>query len=232
MFAFADRLRLRLARGKPAAGALLALSLLATTAVTAVGAQPLPLTFVSAPWAYSKQSPVEQQSPGYLQWQGTGDPSYYTPGSWVSNPTSCVWDVDDDQVRYASGVTLDPGATAGDQICLNADMAGLNWSGHLAGIWLISNSPNLVVTISFLPGSSFTVRPTWNSGSRAYDYKACSPTPAYAQGDPALQPVANSNGGVAVATQVKLTIKNIGARRAKIDAQWKVGHYYTASSYC
>ena len=190
----------------------------------AQAAAPVPLSFAIAQWGYDLQNPVEQQSPGFFQ--------HTTPELWVYNRTGCVWDVDDDQVRYATNAYLDPGAWVVDEICLIADWAGQNWSGHLAGIWLISKSPDVLVTISFSPGWSFTLQPTWNSGSKSYDYKGCNGTPSYAQGDPALQPIPNSNGGVGVPTQVKLTVKNSGAHRATMDAEWKVGNFYTEASFC
>ena len=190
----------------------------------AQAATPVPLSFALAQWAYDLQNPVEQQSPGYFQ--------NATPGLWVYNHTGCVWDVDDDQVRYARNAYLDPEAWVEDEICLIADWAGKNWSGHLAGIWLISKSPDLLVTISFSPGWSFTLQPRWNSGSKSYDYKGCNKTPSYAQGDPALQPIPDSNGGVGVPTQVKLTVKNSGAHKATMDAEWKVGNFYTQTSFC
>ena len=171
---------------------------------------PAPLSFAIAQWGYDLQNPVEQQSPGFFQ--------HTTPELWVYNRTGCVWDVDDDQVRYATNAYLDPGARPRVP--------------DLAGIWLISKSPDLLITISFSPGWSFTLQPRWNSGSKSYDYKGCNGTPSYAQGDPALQPIPNSNGGVGVPTQVKLIVKNSGAHRATVDAEWKVGNFYTQASFC
>ncbi len=208
------------------------LVILGLSTMPAIAGRPRPGSTGLSDGQLVKQSPVEQQSPGYLQWQSTGDPAYYTPDSWVSNPTGCVWDVDDDQVRYTTGGSLGAGASLVDQICLNADWSGMDWTGHLAGITLSSKSSSLSVTISFSPGGSFSVRPVWNNASKTYGYKGCTGTPAYTEGDPALQPIAGSNGGVAVPTTVKLTITNTGSRSADIAMQWKVGNYYTASTYC
>jgi len=194
-------------------------------AIPAAAAKPLPLSFTSVQWAYSLQDPVEQQSPDFFFGPGA------FPQTWVVNPTGCVWDVDDNQVHYATGY-LGAGQSIGDGLCLDADWAGLNYSGHLAGVALGSPSANLQVTISFSPGWSFTAQPVWDSASKQYLYRACSATPSYSSVDPALQSIPGSNGGLAVPTHVDLTVTNTSARRATVVVQWKVGHYWTASSFC
>ena len=138
-------------------GILAALLLLISSAaqvgiLPAAAARPRPLSFAFDMSAYALQNPVEQQSPDFFFGPGI------SPQTWVYNLTGCVWDVDDNQVRYDTDGYVEPGVSVEDTLCVNADWAGFNYSGHLAGVSLWSGSADLLVTISFSPGGYFTAR--------------------------------------------------------------------------
>jgi hypothetical protein len=185
------------------------------------------LTFQQGPLNDNIQQPVEQQSPDFFFGPGIH------PETWVNNPTGCVWDADDELERQSVGRQyLDPGVTVNDQLCMIADWAGYSYGGHHAGVHFSSNSPNIAVSITFAPGWTFTVPGVFDPVTRNYDYNGCQRAPWYIEGDLALQPILNSNGGVGVPTKVKLTITNLGSRRATASAAWHLGNPWTDPSFC
>jgi hypothetical protein len=134
------------------------------------------------------QAPVEYQTPG-----GATQPDR---SLWVTNPTTCGWDIDD-IVNISLSGDLAPGASFTYQSCIVAD-----WARHAAGIWLnTSGKLRLTITVDGVhTASSMTDRVRIDG-------------PEFDSTAAALQPIAGSNGGVGKVVPVVFTITNVGSQR-------------------
>jgi len=156
------------------------------------------------------QNPVEQQSPNFMQYDcgsnGTPTNRGCDPSTWVNNPTSCVWDVDDyiDVTGYG---TLN--GTASGSLCIVAD--GLNYIGgdnHPIQVRVTAQSQNLVVTLKNDQGVSVVAgRPTpfaGGTGGGNWAYTIC--TSDLTSGPYAT--IADSNGGTGRIVNYTLTVSS------------------------
>ena len=125
--------------------------------------------------------PVEQQTPG-----GATQPDQ---SLWVTNPTECVWDADDEVLYRASGELT---GTVGASHCIVGD-----WKAHLVSVTMIATSPDLDVRVGLSgDGLSFeAVAVRTALPQKKWRYEACLYGPDYDQSHP-LPMVAGSNGGV------------------------------------
>ena len=126
---------------------------------------------------------------------------YTTQEPWVTNPTECMWDLDD-EFRYTNvGNVLNAGATASVSECL------YKGTQLVRGVTVLSSpSPALVVTYSFTwaEGSeSYVITPTFSA--HRWHYDGCI-APRILGGTEVEVP--GSHGGTAVPVQVTVTVHN------------------------
>ena len=208
--------------------------------VRSVVAGPTPALFYE--WSEHYQfEVVSNQSPNYTTYNCGYEPFGPTPPAqdncdpslWVVNPLRwpndppCVWDGDDRVQRNGWG-QIGGQATVSDSICiLSAN------SFHHTHVLIGAPVSSLVVTLHFEPQDvTFTVPPGPGAGSK-YGYRFCLTGPVYHMTSPALQPVADSNGGVAVPTTVTLSIKNTLNKAIKpVAAYFRVGNINPSISPC
>jgi len=173
---------------------------------------------------------VEQQSPDFFYNGGSAGGAYYcTHGidgathsdTCAHNLSSCAWNEDDEIVNGSYGV-LNAGTTSFTD-CLIADntqvLPATHIQGmHLIGLSLVTDSPDLVVTITYQPQNvAFMFTPRLIGGR--YEYSGCivGPLP---DGDQ-LQAIAGSNGGWGVTgTFTVSTTNQTGHRWQKTQASF------------
>jgi hypothetical protein len=183
----------RLIRALALAGALLALT------ATVANAAPSPGFQFEQNWT-DIQPVVEQQSPGFF----AGDMS--TSEEWVRNPTSCLWDLDD-QTEWDGTGKLTAGASASASICVIDDEYD-NFGGddHMLRVDVDAPSPDLKVTLVNDRGLSVSVPRT--SDSSGYHWHLCvrdkTPGP--------FPEIAESNGGTGLFTNYTMTVTSTGRR--------------------
>ena len=173
------------------------------------------------------QQPVEQQTPGWLLPCPLGElVCRYDQLLWVTNPTGMPWDVDDFIDRAGSG-PLAGGATQSDALSFTADCDGGQCGPYRFVVVRASvPSASLQMTVAISPGksggteSTHVPTPVWNASTKAWDYYLCQRTPSYAMGDPRLQPIPNSNGGLGIPTSVVLTVTNAGKSLRSATVSW------------
>lgn len=151
--------------------------------------------------------PIEQQTPG-----GVTQPDQ---NLWVMNPTTCVWDADD-EIHYRGAGELT--ATAEASACIVGD-----WKAHLTTVDVVASSPDLGVRLSLTgDGLSFeAVAFPVPLPKNRWKYRACLYGPDYDQAHP-LSLVEGSNGGVGemwtAAVQITTT-----RRVREVNASFRVG---------
>jgi hypothetical protein len=133
-----------------------------------------------------------------------------TQEPWVVNPTTCMWDVDDEFTYRSVGNVLGPGAMVSVTECALR-------SGQLfaAPTKLSSSSPDLIVTYSFTwdTGSYVvSVPPIFDETFHVWRYDACIRSPGLFGGTEVE--VEGSHGGTAVPTTIEVSITN--------PTRWKV----------
>lgn len=157
--------------------------------------------------------PVEQQ---------TDYPFPVDQTEWVLNPTfNCAWDVDDHWDTTATG-TLKPGESASWSDCLFAhhdpsfrSVFGVeNWytSGQVRhAVNIEAGDSGLVVQECFTPQNRcFNILPVQIENKWRWAFCGFI---RYNPGDPALEEIPNSQGGVGLQTTVTTTISNPTNRR-------------------
>ena len=185
----------------------------AASAGQARASAPLPLHFAFSA-SPVKQNPVEQQTPTT---DATFPPTDHSV--WVVNNTPCAWDVDDQWERFATDDYLDAGASVTVTDCTIAESNPLWnenhgmwawWSNEprTLGIRIDAPSDNLLVSACFQPqGRCFSAAPSWRADLKRYEYHLCIAV-SYDPGDPAIQTIPDSNGGLGVYTDRIVTISN------------------------
>lgn len=140
------------------------------------------------------------------------------------NPTLfgdlCVWDVNDYMQRDAVlNSALASGVSVSDSLCVYAD-----WTAHTLRSEIAADSPNMVLRLSVSTGGSYIVTPAvFDKRLGLWMYRTCLNVPTYQSGDPLLQSIAGSNGGVAVPTTVTLAASNPSSKQiAKIRYNWGI----------
>lgn len=144
------------------------------------------------------QQPVEQQTPG-----GATQPDH---SLWVTNPTGCAWDADDNRSTGFTDSVVAAGETTTATKCVIVD-----GTGHAVWFHVISRSPNLVSEIRFEPqGFVFRPNPTPVPGLNGYfEYFTCTLGPEYDESAiPGLPEIAGSNGGHGELTTITASITN------------------------
>jgi hypothetical protein len=172
------------------------------------------LCLLAAPaaWAAHAQPLAFYDSLAHLSQSVSQQPGVTNPTAFgtYKDPFPCGWDAQDSRQRDAVlNSELAGGATVTDTMCLFQD-----WSPRVIVTNIAASSPDLSLTVAFNTGGSTAVTPTYDSRLRLWVYKACVIAPTYQPGDPALQTIAGSNGGVAVPTTVSLTITNPSSKTA------------------
>jgi hypothetical protein len=135
---------------------------------------------------------------------------YTTQEPWVINPTTCMWDSDDEFTYRGAGVLE---GTAGFTECLlRSERQNLTASTRLS-----SPAGSLVLTYSFTWDTGSLVVPipaVWNPASHRYDYNACIQYPFPSTGS-VFEEVPESHGGHAVSVAVEFTMTNPGQKVGK-----------------
>lgn len=149
----------------------------------------------------SFQQPVEQQTCD----GGYNEPDC-PPSLWVTNPTSCPWDVDD-RLEASASARIGPGESIGGDECLIADawhgiyVTGCVRSGRLefrattpTGDWVLSRTVSQDCAAMCIFGSAYPIA------------------------SPYMQDIPGSNGGRGVPTtlSVRLTNTSKGKRQASV----------------
>jgi hypothetical protein len=179
---------------------LLGLALLLMLAPPAeAGWSNAPLTFgMDDQWPKIYQ-PVDHET-WCLDCVGEG---WTTQDPWVTNPTTCMWDTDDEFRYVSTGNVLAAGATVTVGGCLLKGEQLVRASTRIS-----SPSPNLGVTYAF--GSEATTAvPTFGADHR-WHYDLCL-APGLFGGTPVE--VADSHGGTAVPYDITVTVHNPTAQR-------------------
>lgn len=150
------------------------------------------------------QQPVEQESPNFFACMV--DPSVTCdPSTWVYNPTTCVWDVDDGVDWIAGAAPLVVGATVTVSDCLIAD--GLfSFGHHHVQASVSATSPDLAVTMTNDAG--FSIPATRIAQGSGWQYRICS----YDSTLGPYQTIPDSNGGFGRIVNYTLTIHNEGRK--------------------
>lgn len=189
---------------------------------------------------YQHSAQVNQQSP----------PQYGT--TVVTNPTACVWNVDDAIERGTFDGMIPAGGSTTDTTCYIGDWVGYPGNGFDGWPRRVTTDlltrTQVTVRITYAPedpvtwnchetpapcgGVSFTVMPFWDAPNHAWRYQTCSVAPSYARNDPALQPIPNSNGGVGVMHDITITVTNTTSRKVELDGYWMVGGRHWTNSLC
>lgn len=195
---------------------LLVAALLLAPAATAAPPPPLHFDMLTAgDW----QNPVEQ----WTEWDAPCGVLCSDQAGWVTNPyrfgaDPCAWDVDDHWERIATDDSLPAGATVNVSACFVADPNPIvqnhyglltDWSypARSLSVDVFSQQP-LTVTVCYQPqGRCFASPPAFNASRGQWEQKACIAV-QYATTDPAVQPVAGSNGGSGVVTHATVTVTN------------------------
>ena len=151
------------------------------------------------------QQPVEQQSPNffYICHNEKSAPYPCDPSLWVTNPTTCDWDVDDSSDQTGQG-DLVPGGSAATDRCVISD-GFIHYTGdkHQITAWVIAKSPNLVVTLTSDYGTFKTAVPVQRE-DRWYNYIIC-----HVDKTPGPYPIIpDSNGGIGVPATYTMSVMN------------------------
>ena len=160
------------------------------------------------------QQPVEQQTPG-----GETQPDH---SLWVRNPRCgpvyppelwAYWDADDSRIASAIG-PLAPGEAFTFDLFLFAD-----WTPHVLGVEATATKNDDVLLGISLPEIGFRqTRPVAtpaNSNKVQGHLYVLGPDYDFDLANPALSPVAGSNGGIAKLVTVRFSILNRGIRQAR-----------------
>ena len=175
---------------------------------SAAANSPQPLTFGLL--SHDLQYPVEQQSPNFMQYDcgsnGTPTNPGCDPSIWVTNPTSCVWDVDD-YIDVTGFGTLN--GIASGSLCVVSD--GLTYVGgdrHPVEVRVTAQTQNLAVTLTNDQGVALTAGTptpaTGGTGGGNWAYTICTT-------DLTLGPYATipgSNGGTGRIVTYTLTVSS------------------------
>lgn len=214
------------------AAALAAFLVLVSAAVARGGPGPLNFQFGSSFQQGPRFDPIEQQS-SYSDCCTTIQPDVVN--GTVAAGQNCFWDINDHFWQMTTGY-LDPGASTSSGYCfveepssvyrcLQGTCAYWSMQRHRVGTEVWSTSPDLLVTDCFtVPARCFTAAPVWDQTSKRYHYANCAWViwRGGTSPDPMVQPIANSNGGVGVVTQVTETVSNPTGRRVR-DIQAAAG---------
>jgi len=149
----------------------------------------------------------------YLTWCGDCVGIDYTTGSpWVVNPSTCMWDSDDNYKYASEGSVLRSGATASVNECRYASNTLTPTLPTVIDV--MSPSPDLLVAEkwSWAGGAVLQHVPAVADG-RKYLYRTCaiSPQPI----DVPLVTIPNSHGGMAVPQQITVSVTNPTARTVR-----------------
>lgn len=128
----------------------------------------------------------------------------------VTNPTSCLWTIDDHWQADTAGFDgyLDPGASAVASHCLIADTAL-----HIMGVAVSAPSDGLEVTVTYQPQNvTFTL--TARPDGRAVEWRGCVVGPRYSELS-VLPEIPDSDGGRGVQGDVTVTVTNMSGRRVR-----------------
>ncbi|HSX23496.1 MAG TPA: hypothetical protein VLE74_00115 [Candidatus Saccharimonadales bacterium] len=162
------------------------------------------------------QYPVEQESPNFFFCGGSQGPikCAFDQSTWVRNPTSCVWDVDDYIDRSGTG-NVAGGTTATDTTCLIAD-SYTNYGGDRKTIEvnISSSSSNLQVSLVNSNGVKWAATPV--AQKRGYLYALCIKDPT--AGSMTFPVLANSNGGTGQRVDYTLSIYNPNKTTRSVNA--------------
>jgi hypothetical protein len=163
---------------------------------------------------WSLNQPVEQQSPNYFQnncGQFPFNPAC-NPSLWVTNPTGCLWAVDDAGSQTGFG-NLAGNSSVSSSICMISDLDNYtNFGGEpkRVSVFVRAATSNLVVSVSNDLGVSYQVAPV-NVGPNEWEYLSCGFDATH---DP-YSSVAGSNGGIGTPVVYTLTVANPTAKQAK-----------------
>jgi hypothetical protein len=190
--------------------ATIAIAVLAAVMLLPLAATANPQPFAFSPGTSSiSRSCVEQES----------DPPDCS-GAVVTNPTVCVWTVDQQFSDVALG-RLSAGTSGSDHLCLISDGV-LNYSGepHWVEVSIFANSPDLTVTLSDSAGQAWTARPS-PGASKTWTYALCEPG-ALLSSYPIIP---NSNGGTGVQVDYTVTVANPTAHTTitVVGGGWVIG---------
>lgn len=140
------------------------------------------------------------------------------PWGYVWNPTSCLWDPDDQENTIEQG-NLYPG-TITKTGCLIAHTYQ-TWAtiNGMYAFWSITNHPNLhfivespkplTVSICYQPQGYCRTITASSNPDFTYHYEGCIAGPRYDNDSPSVIEIPNSNGGVGVRTTYTLSVTNI-----------------------
>jgi hypothetical protein len=179
--------------------------------------------------ARSTNQPVD-----WLTWCGDCvGVDYTTANPWVTNPTTCLWDSDDEYSYSYDGTTMAAGASASVHECEYGSPRT-----HRTDTQFSASSPSLVVTQSFAWDNG-TKTQTWHVAAvldpitRLYDYNSCFHTP---NGDPTSDvfvTVPGSNGGVAMPVAITTTVTNpTSTKVSKIGGKFEGGNLNSNFAGC
>lgn len=159
---------------------------------------------VNDPLAWTLDEREIQQPVDSLTWCLDCNGVDWTTGEpWVVNPTTCMWDTDDEFTYLGAGI-LGAGVTTSITECLY-----LSGQSVAASTWISSPSPELAVTYAFTwPGGGYSVSVpgVWDKASRVYLYRACIRSPFLQGGEPIEVP--DSHGGIARPVTITVTVGN------------------------
>ncbi len=155
--------------------------------------------------SFNFQQPVEQQTPG-----GEMQPDH---SLWVTNPRrETVWDSDDFILAGANG-DLEPGETFSYDLSMFADWVQAH---RITQSVTCSKSASLVMSFE-VPEVNFkldkSVTTVMGSGKLREEQQIVGAT--YEHNSPLLEPIPDSNGGVAKLVTLRFSVKNTGNRIAR-----------------
>ena len=153
--------------------------------------------------------PVEQESPNFFNcagaWGGaSGGTCAPDESTWVTNPTGCVWDVDD-SYAWAGSSDLAKGTSQSATACAVADQYD-NFAGDDHSVQAVVSAPSgaLAVTVTSDQGDAYTATPVYDKASRAWVYRVCeldlTPGP--------YPTIDGSNGGTGTVVNWTITVTN------------------------
>ena len=206
----------------------------AVIAVVAIGFAPVAHA-ASTGWTWQRrddiQQPVEQQSPNFFDCGGSLGPVYcaFEPSTWVGNPTSCIWDVDDYIDMFGSG-TLAKDQAVSTTVCAIADgYDNFAVDNHPVEVLTTSGTDALLVTLTSDNGVTFTATPQYDKVNRGWTYRICT-----ADATPGPYPVIDgSNGGTGVVVNWTLTVTNLsGQPQRKTTSVLQTGGFGLYTTGC
>ena len=133
----------------------------------------------STSWGWQQaqniQQPVEQQSPNFFFCGGALGPvnCAFDPSTWVSNPTGCVWDMDD-YIDVSGNGDLPKGQTMSTTTCAVADGFD-NYGNDNHPVEVLVTAPTNALTVTLVNdfGVSFTATPVYSRAARAWQFQIC-----------------------------------------------------------